>query len=164
MKNIHLTNTNSLRERSMTNHLINNRRFFHFITKAVCILLLAGAFTMANGQCDLKLTEKVVKQLKDDNLEFLKDIAVVFEEVNDTKTYSFLLRNDSRFFLYFGVSESSGSEIKFWITPDNTNKKQITLTSGKISRIELTPTETGIFNISAQLIKGEKSCGVIALC
>ncbi|HEX2937250.1 MAG TPA: energy transducer TonB [Bacteroidales bacterium] len=137
------------------------KKFAFQIHKAVCLLILLSTYAFANAQCDLKLTEKVTKQLQGDGFTYLKDFIIEFEEVNSTKAYSLLLKKDIRYFLYFGVSERYVSEMKFWITPDKSNEKQLTVTSGKIATIEITPEETAIYNFHTQSTKGEKSCGVI---
>lgn len=145
----------------------NKRRYFgkfgFQMPKAVCILMLLSTFTFANAQCDLKLTEKVTKQLKGDGLTYLKDFIIEFEEANSTQAYSLILKKDIRYLLYFGVSESYASEMKFWITPDKSNEKQVTVASGKIATLEITLEETGIYNFHVQSTKGKKSCAAIVL-
>lgn len=147
---------------------INKRRYFgkfgFQIPKAICLLMLLSTFTLANAQCDLKLTEKITKFLQEDKFIYLKDIIFEFDEVNSNKAYSFLLKKDTHYFLYFGVSENYDSEIEFAVTNGNTDVKILTVSSlGKISKVEITPTETTVYNIKARLTKGKKSCGAFVL-
>lgn len=145
----------------------NKRRYFDKfgfqMPKAICLLMLLSTFAFANAQCDLKLTEKVVKQLQSDGFTYVKDFIIEFDEVNSTKAYSLILKKDVRYLLYFGISENYESEGKLWITPDKSNEKQVTVTSGKIATIEITPEEAGIYNIHVQSTKGKKSCAAIVL-
>lgn len=132
--------------------------------KAVCILVLLSTFTFANAQCDLKLTEKITKLLQDDGFIYLKDFVFEFEEVNSSNAYSFLLKKDKHYFLYFGAYENDDSEIEFAVTKGNTDIKLLTvISSGKITKVKITPKENAVYNIKAQSTKGEKSCGVIVL-